>query len=74
MNNTYKLSPSELTFLWDECQRCFYLKVVRKFNRPGMPFPKIFTRIDRLMKDFFYQLPSNEISPELPSGQVAYAG
>ena len=73
MNNTYKLSPSELTFLWDECQRCFYLKVVRKFNRPGMPFPKIFTRIDRLMKDFFYQLPTDEISPELPSGQVAYA-
>jgi len=73
MNNTYKLSPSELTFLWDECQRCFYLKVVRKFNRPGMPFPKIFTRIDHLMKDFFYQLPSDEISPELPPGQVAYS-
>ena len=31
MNNLYKLSPSDLTFLWDECQRCFYLKVVRKF-------------------------------------------
>jgi hypothetical protein len=73
MINNYKLSPSDLTFLWDECQRCFYLKVVRNFNRPGMPFPKIFTRIDRLMKDFFYQLPANEISPQLPPGQVAFS-
>jgi len=73
MNDSYKLSPSDLTFLWDECQRCFYLKVVHKFNRPGMPFPKIFTQIDRLMKEFFYQLPSEEISPELPPGRVAFA-
>jgi len=73
MNTSYKLSPSDLTFLWDECQRCFYLKVARKFNRPGMPFPSIFNRIDRLMKDFFYQLPTEEISPALPSGQVAFS-
>ena len=73
MDASYKLSPSDLTFLWDECQRCFYLKIVRKFNRPGMPFPSIFTRIDRLMKDFFYQLPTDEISPELPPGRVAFA-
>jgi hypothetical protein len=73
MSQVYKLSPSDLTFLWDECQRCFYLKVARKFTRPGMPFPSIFTRIDRLMKDFFYQLPTTEISPELPPGQVVFA-
>jgi hypothetical protein len=73
MNNLYKLSPSDLTFLWDECQRCFYLKVVNKFNRPAMPFPKIFNQIDRLMKDFFYELPTEEISGDLPPGRVAYA-
>ena len=73
MNPSYKLSPSDLTFLWDECQRCFYLKIVRKFNRPAMAFPSIFTRIDRLMKTFFYQLPANEISPQLPPGKVAFA-
>jgi hypothetical protein len=74
METLYKLSPSDLTFLWDECQRCFYLKVVRKFNRPSSAFPKIFTIIDLLMKDFFYQLPANEISSELPPGKVAYSG
>lgn len=73
MTNTYKLSPSDLTFLWDECQRCFYLKVVRKFNRPSMAFPKIFSTIDLLMKDFFYELPADEISHELPPGKVAFA-
>lgn len=73
MTPSYKLSPSDLTFLWDECPRCFYLKIVRKFNRPAMAFPKIFTRIDRLMKDYFYQLPTEEISPSLPAGQVAFS-
>jgi hypothetical protein len=71
--NNYKLSPSDLTFLWDECQRCFYLKVVRKFNRPSTAFPKIFNIIDLLMKDFFYALPANEISPDLPPGKVAFS-
>jgi hypothetical protein len=74
MNKLYKLSPSDLTFLWDECQRCFYLKVVHKFNRPTMAFPKIFTLIDQLMKDFFYELPAQEISQDLPPGKVAYSG
>lgn len=73
MNAVYKLSPSDLTFLWDECKRCFYLKIVRNFNRPPVAFPSIFTRIDGLMKEFFYQLPSEEISPLLPPGNVAYA-
>jgi hypothetical protein len=73
MNNTFKLSPSDLTFLWDECPRCFYLKVVRNFNRPSIPFPKIFTSIDRLMKDYFNQLPTNEISSDLPPGRVAFS-
>lgn len=73
MTPLYKLSPSDLTFLWDECQRCFYLKVVNKFNRPAMAFPKIFTIIDLLMKDYFYNLPTDEISTELPSGKVAFS-
>lgn len=72
MATTYRLSPSDLTFLWDECPRCFYLKVARKFNRPAMPFPSIFGRIDKLMKDFFEGKPTAEISPELPSGIVKF--
>lgn len=65
-----KLSPSDLTFLWDECQRCFYLKVVHKDARPRAPFPRIFTLIDRLMNAHFQNKPSETISSTLPPGRV----
>lgn len=72
MSNSWKLSPSDLTFLWDECPRCFYLKVVHGFSRPSAPFPKIFGRIDRLMKDHFSGQSTVEISPLLPPGRVKF--
>lgn len=68
----YKLSPSELTFLWDECPRCFYLKVARGIGRPLAPFPSIFNRIDRLMKDFFQDRPTTDFSDKLPAGRVRF--
>jgi hypothetical protein len=73
MASNFKLSPSDLTFLWDECPRCFYLKVVHGFNRPAAPFPKIFNRIDKLMKDHFTGKSTTEISPVLPPGVVRFA-
>ncbi len=73
MSKNWKLSPSELTFLWDECPRCFYLKVVRGFNRPWGAFPKIFTRIDNLMKDYFAGKSSKELTELLPEGVVRFA-
>ena len=72
MTASYKLSPSDLTFLWDECPRCFYLKVASNLPRPAAPFPKIFTRIDRLMKDHFGGLATRAIAPELPEGVVRF--
>ncbi len=65
-----KLSPSDLTFLWSECPRCFYLKVVHNLRRPASPFPGIFTRIDRLMKDYFQEKSCAELTPLLPEGVV----
>ncbi len=70
----YKLSPSQLTFAWDECPRCFYLKAVLGIERPPQPFPKIFTRIDALMKRLFEGQPTSTLSPELPAGRVALQG
>ena len=74
MSQLYKLSPSDLTFLWDECKRCFYLKVVRDFRRPSAPFPKIFSRIDILMKDYYLNKSTLEISPDLLEGTVFETG
>lgn len=72
MDNLFKLSPSELTFLWDECQRCFYLKVVKGFNRPTTAFPKIFNKLDKLMKSLYEGKSTHDLSPQLPDGRVIY--
>lgn len=72
--NPYKLSPSMLTFAWDECPRCFYLQVVLGISRPSMAFPKVFSRIDSLMKKLFADKPTSVISPDLPPGRVSLQG
>ena len=65
-----KLSPSDLTFLWDECPRCFYLKYLHGINRPAAPFPAVFGAIDRLMKAHFASHPASEIDATLPPGVI----
>ena len=69
---SWKLSPSDFAFLWEECKRCFYLKVARGFYRPRTPFPGIFSVIDRLMNEYFNGRPNAEISETLPPGLVKY--
>ena len=70
---SWKLSPSDLTFLWDECPRCFYLKVARGFNRPASAFPSIFGRIDRAMKAYYADKTTVDISADLPAGKFYFA-
>lgn len=70
----WKISPSDLTFLWDECKRCFYLKVRHNFKRPGLPFPKIFNTIDLLMKDIYLDNSTKKISEALPEGRTIMTG
>jgi hypothetical protein len=69
-----KLSPSDLTFLWDGCPRCFYLKVALGINRPPVPFPAIFGNIDLLMKRMFADKTTAEVLPALPPGKVILGG
>jgi hypothetical protein len=66
----WKLTPSDFAFLWEECKRCFYLKVARGFSRPRPIMPKIFTLIDGQMKSYFSGRRTESISPELPKGVV----
>jgi hypothetical protein len=68
-----KLSPSELTFLWDECPRCFYLKTKGILARPSAPFPSIFSSIDRAMKNHYRDLPVQSLSPDLPPGKFFFS-
>jgi hypothetical protein len=46
----WKIAATDLVFLWDECQRCFYRRVVEGVTRPRSPFPGIFSIIDNRMK------------------------
>jgi hypothetical protein len=66
---TYTLSPSDLTFSWDGCKRCFYLKVKHNIAYRG-PFPGMFGKMGDLTSNYYLDKPSGEISPKLPSGKV----
>jgi hypothetical protein len=68
----YKLSPSDFAFLWEECKRCFYLKHVTGFKRPGGPFPSIFGTIDLAMRDHYIDARTDLMSPALPPGTMTY--
>ena len=67
----YKISPSDLTFAWDGCKRCFYLKAKYNIGYKG-PFPGMFGRMGNLTSSFYHDKPANEISPDLPAGKVKY--
>jgi len=67
----YKLSPSDLTFTWDECKYCFYMKV-----KHGVvlrtAFPGIFGKMANLTSEFYQGRSAQEISQALPAGMVMY--
>ena len=65
----YNLSPSDLTFQWDGCKRCFYLKVKHNIVYRG-PFPGMFGKMGDLTSNYFLDKPSSELSPTLPAGSV----
>lgn len=71
-NRIWKLSPSDFAFLWEECKRCFYLKVVKGFYRPRGAFPKIFGVIDSEMKKCFQGVRLETVASGMPAGLVAY--
>jgi len=67
----YKLSPSDLTFAWEECKYCFYLKVKHNLVL-RTPFPGIFGKMANLTSEFYLGKPASEISENLPCGVVRY--
>ena len=68
----YKLSPSDLTFLFDGCKHCFVLKVRFGIPQPSIPIPAVFSRIAGLQKDYYSGKRTEEFCPELPPGTVKY--
>lgn len=68
----WKLSPSDFAFLWQECKRCFYLKVKRNFYRPRTVMPKVFTVIDAEMKKCFGGKRTETIAADMPGGVIQF--
>lgn len=71
----YKLSPSDFTFLYEECKRCYYLKVKLNISQPSIPLPSIFSKMTGLLKDYYNRKRTEEIFSELgfKEGVVEYA-
>lgn len=65
-----KLSPSDFNFLWEQCKRCFYLKVVHNVRQPSMPMAAVFKRIEGLQMKFYDGRRTTELLPGLPPGTI----
>ena|SRR5688572_21849979 len=62
---------SDLTGLWEECPRCFYLSVVRAFPRPHEP--ATLTHIDGRLKACAAGRRTETLAPGMPAGTVEIA-
>ncbi|HIH17686.1 MAG TPA: PD-(D/E)XK nuclease family protein [Nanoarchaeota archaeon] len=61
----YKLSPSSLN-LMQECERCFWLKLVKKISRPDTAFPSLPAGMDKILKQHFDKFAGRgELPPEI---------
>jgi CRISPR/Cas system-associated exonuclease Cas4 (RecB family) len=66
----FKLSPSDLTFGYEGCKRCFYLKVVNGISQPSIPLPSIFTQIATLLKNHYDGKHTQSLHAKIPPGAV----
>ena len=66
----YRLSPSDLTFLYDGCKRCFVLKVKHGIAQPSIPIPAIFSTIGSLQKEYYSGKRTETFCEALPPGIV----
>ncbi|OGN95613.1 MAG: hypothetical protein A2Z77_05925 [Chloroflexi bacterium RBG_13_51_36] len=68
----FKLSPSDLTFLYEGCKCCFYLKMIHGISQPSIPLPSIFSQIAGLLKNHYDGKHTGELHIALPPGVVSY--
>lgn len=63
-----RLTPSMLTFLWEECRRCFWLHA-HGLARPRLPFPAVFSRYHDVLSRFFLGRCPSTLDASLPPGR-----
>jgi hypothetical protein len=71
--HTIFLSPSDFAFLYLESKWGFYQKYKQGIKRPPIIIPKIFTKIDHLIKSKYLNQSFNTICKTLPTGVLTEA-
>ena len=62
-------SPSEFAFGYSACKRCYYdLKIDNL--RVSTPFPSIFSKLDRLQKEFYHEKSTNILNANIEPGKI----
>lgn len=67
---SYKLSPSDFKFLWEDCKYCYFQKVANNITLPSSPFPSIFGKMNSLMQNLALGKNLKDLHPDLPSGDI----
>ena len=68
-----RISPSDLTFGWSNCKRCFWMKHVYGVSHQG-PFPGIVMSLSSRQERWYKEKHSRDFSSSLPSGVVHSTG
>ena len=66
------ISPSDLTFLYGECKKCFWLKYNRGISTPG--FMPLVGPMSAIQEDFYRNQQSAALDNDLPKGSIAKWG
>ena len=62
-------SPSEFAFGYSSCKRCYYdLKIDNL--RVSTPFPSIFSKLDRLQKEFYHEKSTDILNANIEPGKI----
>lgn len=67
---TYKLSPSDFAYLYEECKLCYCLKIKHGIYQPSMPMPGVFSAINTRLQGTLLGKNLQSLSKDLPDGEV----
>lgn len=68
----YRLSPSDLTYLFEGCKFCFNVKIKHRISQSSIPLPGIFSAIAGVQKNFYAGRRTEEFCKDLPPGIVRF--
>jgi len=66
------ISPTDLTFNYGECKRCFWLKYNKGISNPG--FMPLVGPMSSMQEALYQDMPSSALDPQLPAGTISRYG